>query len=480
MGAANLPDPQGLALRVGLALGALAGATALFHFVVPANPTTVALSYLLLVLLTATEWGLLEATLLAAAASLAYNLFFLPPVGRLTIADAENWASFFAFMLTAIVVSQLSGRARARHLEAVARQRDLERLYTLSRGLLLAEEGGAAPTGIARHIADAFELEGLALYDQHTGTIVRAGRTDLPEVDARLRDVARQATTWREPGGIVVTAVRLGQAPIGSLAIRGGTMSDTVLQSVVNLAAIGLERAREREAATATEAARRSGELRAALLDAVAHEFKTPLTSIRAAAGGLTGLVTTDDARELLAIVDEESARLQGLVSDAIRMFHVEAGDFEVRRERHDLRGLVDRVIRELGARVAGRPVTNRITPDLIVEADADLLGLALRQLVDNAAKYSSPGSAIDVDASMASSVDLVVRNLGPAIPEHERDRIFERFVRGAQASRLPGSGMGLAIVRRIAQAHGGDVTAASSDGVTEFRLSLPRAEVPR
>ncbi|HWJ57935.1 MAG TPA: ATP-binding protein [Vicinamibacterales bacterium] len=480
MGAANLPDPRGLALRVGLALGALAGATALFHFVVPANPTTVALSYLLLVLLTATEWGLLEATLLAAAASLAYNLFFLPPVGRLTIADAENWASFFAFMLTAIVVSQLSGRARARHLEAVARQRDLERLYTLSRGLLLAEEGGAAPAGIARHIADAFELEGLALYDQHTGTIVRAGRTDLPEVDARLRDVARQATTWREPGGIVVTAVRLGQAPIGSLALQGGTMSDTVLQSVVNLAAIGLERAREREAATATEAARRSGELRAALLDAVAHEFKTPLTSIRAAAGGLTGLVTTGDARELLAIVDEESARLQGLVSDAIRMFHVEVGDFEVRRERHDLRGLVDRVIRELGARLAGRPVTNRIMPDVIVEADADLLGLALRQLVDNAAKYSSPGSAIDVDASMGSGVDVVVRNLGPAIPEHERDRIFERFVRGAQASRLPGSGMGLAIVRRIAQAHGGDVTAASSGGVTEFRLSLPRVEVPR
>ena len=117
-----------------------------------------------------------------------------------------------------------------------------------------------------------------------------------------------------------------------------------MLQSVANLAAIGLERAREREAATATEAARRSGELRAALLDAVAHEFKTPLTSIRAAAGGLTGLVTTDDARELLAIVDEESARLQGLVSDAIQMFHVEAGDFEVRPERHDLRGLVDRV----------------------------------------------------------------------------------------------------------------------------------------
>jgi two-component system sensor histidine kinase KdpD len=478
MGAATPPSPLGLVLRVGMALGALAGATALFHYAIPANPTTVALSYLLLVLLAATEWGLLEATLLAAAASLAYNLFFLPPVGRLTIADPENWASFVAFMLTAVVVSQLSGRARARHIDAIARQRDLERLYTLSRGLLLAEEGGAAPTGIARHIADAFELEGLALYDQHTGTIVRAGRSDLADVDARLRDVARQATTWRDPGGLVVTAVRLGRAPIGSLALQGHTMSDTVLQSVVNLAAIGLERARERDAASATEAARRSGELRAALLDAVAHEFKTPLTSIRAAAGGLTGLVATDDARELLAIVDEESARLQALVSDAIRMFHVEAGDFEVRLERHDLRGLVDGVVRELGTRLSERTVTNRIAAGLTVDADADLLGLALRQLLDNALKYSSPGSAVELDAATGPGVHLVVRNLGPAIPEHERDRIFERFVRGAQASRLPGSGMGLAIVRRIAQAHGGDVTAASDGGATEFRLSLPRAEV--
>ena len=201
MGAAIPSRPLGLALRVGVALGALAGATALFHYVVPANPTTVALSYLLLVLLAATEWGLLEATLLAAAASLAYNLFFLPPVGRLTIADPENWASLVAFMLTAIVVSQLSGRVRARQLDAVARQRDLERLYTLSRGLLLAEEGGAAPTGIARHIADAFELDGLALYESpHGGD--RAGRPDRPA--GHRRPAARRGP----PGDHVARAGR--------------------------------------------------------------------------------------------------------------------------------------------------------------------------------------------------------------------------------------------------------------------------------
>ena len=196
MGTAIPPGPLGPALRVGVALGALAVATALFHYVVPANPTTVALSYLLLVLLAATEWGLLEASVLAAAASLAYNFFFLPPVGRLTIAEPENLASFVAFMSTAIVVSQLSGRARARHLDAVARQRDLERLYTLSRGLLLAEEGGAAPTGIARHIADAFELEGLALYDStRRRSFARAG----PTCPTSTPSCGRRAA-WRPPG----------------------------------------------------------------------------------------------------------------------------------------------------------------------------------------------------------------------------------------------------------------------------------------
>ena len=124
--------------------------------------------------------------------------------------------------------------------------------------------------------------------------------------------------------------------------------------------------------------------------------------------------------------------------------------------------------------------MTNRIPADVQIEADAELLGLALRQLVDNALKYSSPGTVIELDAAMGATADLVVRNSGPAIPEHERDRIFERFVRGSQSAPLSGSGMGLAIVRRIARAHGGDVTASSGGGVTEFRLSLPRAEVTR
>ena len=151
-----------LGRRLLLAAAVIAAVTGLFHTVVRANPTTVALSYLVLVLLAATEWGLVEATVVAVVASVCFNLFFLPPVGQLAIADPENWVSFIAFLLTAVVVSQLSGRARTRQIEALARQRDLERLYTVSRGLLLREEGAGAPAAHARPHADAVDQQAVA------------------------------------------------------------------------------------------------------------------------------------------------------------------------------------------------------------------------------------------------------------------------------------------------------------------------------
>jgi two-component system, OmpR family, sensor histidine kinase KdpD len=181
-------------------------------------------------------------------------------------------------MLTAVIVSQLSGRSRQRQIEALARQRDLERLYALSRALLRSAHPTSVPSAIADRVANAFELPSLALYDRHNDKIVFAGVTDLPGIEDKLRDVSRQAVSRREPSRITITAIRLGAAPIGSLALNGAALSGTVLQSIVNLAAIALERARGQEVAARAEAARQSADLRATVLDAVAHDFKTPLT----------------------------------------------------------------------------------------------------------------------------------------------------------------------------------------------------------
>lgn len=468
--------------RLILAVAAVAAVTAAYTRFVPANPTTVALTFLVCILLFATAWGIWEAMAASVAAVLCLNFFFLPPVGALTISDPQNWVALFVFLLTAVVTSQLSARARQRAVDALARQRDLERLYALSRALLLAERPAAIPGVIARHIADAFELRAVALFDLRTGLVSHGGPEDLPGVEDRLREVARQSVPIHDPSGLVITTIRLGGAPIGSLALDAGALTDTVLQSIANLAAIALERTRGQEATARAEAARESGELRAAVLDAVAHEFKTPLTTLKAAADGLRAPIAPEARdRELAEIVAEEVDRLDGVVTDAVQMLRVEAGGFAVERERHDVGRLVASVCDGLRSRLDGREVHTSIPDGLTVEADGELLRLALRQLVDNAAKYSPAGTPIDIAASGGGAgTQFSVRNAGSTIPDGEQPHVFDRFYRGLHARLVPGTGMGLAIVRQIADAHGGSVVVESSPSAgTTFILTLPAGEAP-
>ena len=462
--------------RIVVSLGVVAAVTALYAGAAPANPTTVALSYVVVILLIATAWGITEATVASLAATLCFNLFFLPPVGTLTIADPQNWVALGAFLATAIVASQLSGRARRRTLEAVGRQQDLERLYALSRALLLSADRPSIRTTIARHIAEAFELEAVAVYDHHTDSVSWAGPTELPAIDVALRDVARRAVPVRDEAGMRVIAIDLGGVPIGALAMPDSGLSDTVVQSIANLAAIGLERARGHEATARAEAARQSGELRATTLDALAHEFKTPLTSMKAAASDLRSSIIGGRSHELAVILDEELDRLQALVSDAIQMLRVDAGDFVLRRQRCNVAEIVSATRRGFEARLEGHVVRTHVPDSLSIDADRHLLALALRQLLDNAVKYSPATSTIEIAATgEGGSVRIAVRNSGPGIPQGECKRLFERFYRGSVAQRIPGTGLGLAIVRQIAEAHGGTagVTSAADRG-TEFTLSLP------
>ncbi len=463
--------------RAAASVGVIALITALYFRFLHVNPTTVALSYLVAILLVSTGWGITEAMIASVVAVLCFNFFFLPPYLEWTIADPQNWVAFVAFLLTAIVTSQLSGRARRRTVEAVGRQRDLERLYALSRALLLSDRHASTPGEIARHIGDAFELQAVGVYDQRTDTASWAGSREVPALDVKLREVARRAASIRDQSGMIVVAIQLGGAPIGSIAMPDVGLSDTVLHSIANLAAIGLEQARAEEATARAEAARESSELRATILDALAHEFKTPLTSMKAASSDLlaSGSVGARD-RELVAIIDEDLDRFQALVTDAVQMLRIDAGDFTVHLGRHSVNSIVAAAVEKFSRHLDGHELVERVPDDLTVDADRDLLGLALRQLLDNALKYSPPTSAIEVMANGNGAVEIAVCNSGSSIPEREQARIFERFYRSAQARHVPGTGMGLTIVQRIARAHGGGLKVTSSpDAGTTFTLTLPR-----
>jgi two-component system, OmpR family, sensor histidine kinase KdpD len=462
--------------RFAASIGVVVLITALYTAVLHVNPTTVALTYLIAILLLATTWGIVEATAASIVAVLCFNFFFLPPVGTFTIADPQNWVAFVAFLVTAIVASQLSGRARQREIDAATRQRDLERLYALSRALLLSDRGASTPGEIARHVADTFELRTVGVYDQRSDIAAWAGATEHPDLDAKLREVARRGASAKDASGIAVVAIQLGGAPIGSLAISGKSLSDTVLQSMANLVAIGLERARAVEATARAEAARESSELRATVLDALAHEFKTPLTAMKAASSDLLASESTGArSRELAAIIDEELDRLGSLVTDAVHMLRIDAGDFTVHPGQHRLAPLIAAALKRFEHHLDGHDVIQRVPDDLIVDADRDLIGLALRQILDNAIKYSPPTATLEVVARGNGAVDIAVRNSGATIPEREQARIFERFYRGVQARQVPGTGMGLAIVQEIVRAHGGTLRVVSSpDAGTTFTLSLP------
>jgi two-component system, OmpR family, sensor histidine kinase KdpD len=479
-----------LALRLLVSLAGVAIVTYAAFVLIPRNPTTVGFAYLLLVLLIASYWGLAESTVASVAATLAYNFFFLPPVGKFAIADPQNWVVFFGFLATALIASRLSARVKKQAIDAVERQRDIERLYTFSRAILLIDPVEPVAKQLTRKVAEVFGLTAAVLYDRRTGEMHRAGPSEFDGMEDQLRDSASQGTSFFDPAHKrLITAVRLGSEPIASFAIQGAIMQDSVLQGVSNLIAIGLERARAQDLAHQVEAARRSEQLRATLVDAMAHEFKTPLTSIRAAT---TSLLSSPDQplssrTELLEVADEEAQHLQALIDDAVEMARLESDHIRVRRELTDPKELLNEVVASLHTKIDNRPLDIRSEDSLPKLAiDRRLLKLALKQLLDNALKYSPPRAPIAVRVSNGSlvpgspTINFEITDQGPGIPEQEQRRVFDRFYRSPSIkSQVPGFGLGLAIANNIVQAHHGELTVTSHPGETTFRMSLPLDGLP-
>jgi two-component system sensor histidine kinase KdpD len=431
-------------------------------------------------LVVASTWGLLEAVISSIVATLTFNFFFFDPRLTFTIAEPQNWVALFSFLVTALVTSRLSTRARNRALDALERQQDLERLYTFGRSILLMDDTEPVGKQLSRRFADTFELEAAALFDPRMGEIYRAGPLDFEGMDSQLREAALQGTTFADTTGRrVITAVRFGSQPIASLAVQGTRLPDSVLQSVANLVAIGLERSRAQELAHEVEVVRRSERLRTTLIDAMAHEFKTPLTSIRAATSAL--LANPDQERasatRMLTIADEEAAHLEELIDNALDMAQLDSDHIDVDLEISGMIDIVRDVVESMKAKIADREL--RITADdhlPLISMDRRLTKVAIKQILDNALKYSPDSQPVTVRAFQTdSSVALEITDHGKGISEHEQARIFDRFYRSPSVrDQIPGSGLGLSIAYRILQAQGGDLKVKSRPGETTFRLTLP------
>jgi two-component system sensor histidine kinase KdpD len=457
----------------------VAGITLFYFFIFKgANSATIAMTFLLATLAVATAWGLPEAILASVAGVLCFNFFFLPPVGTLTIADPQNWVALFAFLVTAVVASQLSASAKQRALDATQQRVEMERLYELSRALMLVDERSDIGSQISQKITQVFDVAGVAVFDRTVDRIYRTGEIDSVIPDVKLKDSALQNTASHNPElNLSILPLSLGREPVGSLAIHGGSISDTALHAIGNLAAIVMERSLAEIAARRMETARENEAMKSMLLDALAHEFKTPLTSIKAAASSILDQ-TRATQEELVTVIEEETDRLDLLVSETIRMARIESGDFELKRQPRAAKDLIATALQKLRILVEDRQVQIEVDASLPkVLADAELIGLTIRQLLTNALKYASPESAIIIRAS-ARDGDVVfgVKDFGPGIAPKDQKRIFEKYYRVKDdTDRIPGTGMGLAIARNIVEAHGGKIWVQSVPGQgSEFSFTLP------
>ncbi len=450
-----------------------------YRVIATVNQTTVALTLLLAILGIAAGWGLAEAILASVLAVLCFNYFFLPPVGTFTIADPQNWMALLAFLLTAVTGSQLSVRAKRRAAEAVERRLEVERLYALGQAMLFLGDLRNVPREIVNLFIRTYGIPAAVFFSKVEDSFFRSGPQTLVLSDQQLREAAAlEEPVVDDNRRIALVPVRLGGQEIGSLGIAGTTLSKGALNAVAYLIAIGIERAHALEEASRIEAERQSEMLKSAVLDTLAHELKTPLTSIKGALTHLMGKDHNDEEKELLTLANEETDRLGSLITEIIEMARIEAGKFQIQRRRWPVGEIVSAALREFTAALRNRPVELKIDDTLPdVEVDFDLIQQAIKQILDNALKYSPPESPLEIRAAAGEGkVILSVTDHGKGIDDHEQRRVFDKFYRGSQWRQdVPGTGLGLAIARGMVEAHGGNIWVVSRPGAgSTFSISLP------
>ena len=445
--------------RVVLPLAGSAAAVAVSTLLVwalePIAPTlSLGVLYVFAVLPVAVFWGIRWSLPVAIASMLSFNFFFLPPTHTFTLRQSENWFALAAYSVTAVVVSELAGRARRRATDAEQREREATLLAEIAGHLLAGRDLEAELEWVGGQAAHVLGVERAEI--ELGGRHVRHGDAPTPlEVDGRVV-------------GTIYT-------PVDSQP--NGTVRRRFLPALAALLGVALDRTRLEREALEAETLRRSDLVKTALLRAVSHDLRSPLTSITTAVGALQNeelVFSEDDRRELLDTIAVDAQRLARLVNDLLDLSRLEAGGAEPEPEVWALDELVREVVAELGA--ADRVEVAGEQP--LVDVDPVQIRRVVANFLENALKFSPPAALVHVRIT-ATRREAILRvvDQGPGIEEAALERVFQPFYRGAARS---GAGLGLAIARGFAAANGGRVWAESRPGQgATFALALPVVEAP-
>jgi two-component system sensor histidine kinase KdpD len=459
------------------------------------NPTIAALSFLLIVFIMAAGSSLRVAVVASIASAACFNFFFLPPVGTWTIADPQNWFALLTLLVVSVLVSRLSSQVRVRETEAVARRNELARLFDLTRDILLTPDDADPIAAIARHVSRRFGFprvtifrpqpggwdrrsagEPLAIAEETLQLSIEQARSRL-HFDAVARAYAGAGRVRLGEDEVWLEPLRLGTQPVGLLALAGRDVDAGTRDAIAGVMAIAIERFQLLNERREAEIVRRGAELKSALLAALSHDLRTPLTALRVAVENLGAAGGTDaERREQVDLMRAELTRLTRLFDNIVEMARIDAQAVTPEWRWVHPGEIVEGAVQQMGSAIDRGRITVAIGDATPVRVDPRLTATALTHLVENAAQYSPPGTPIDITTSIAQGeLRLAVRDRGSGIAPEERERLFERFYRGAAAQQRFGTGMGLAIARGLLAVEHGRLWADNHpDGGAVFTIAVP------
>lgn len=435
--------------------------------------STMALVYLLPVGLSTALWGLAPGALTAVCAFLAFNYFFLPPFGTLSVRHSQDVIILGAFFIVAVVISQLVGRARAGMAAARAREREATQLYELSTAL-----AGARSEAAIAHIT-AEQLHTL-LPAEYVQVVLHAPGEAAPRTYAAPASGPPPAAAPR-----YTLALSAARGPLGAVRVwlAADTADERFLRTYVSQCALALERAALVQVENRTKVLEESDRLKSALLSSVSHELRTPLASIKTAVTSLRGdstLWTDPPVRDdLLELIEDDTDLLNRLVGNLLDMSRIEAGALKPRRQWSVLAELVAGVLTRMRRVTGTHQVEVEVPADLpLVPLDYVQMEQVFTNLISNSLKYAPAGTTIRLRAWVAepNTLRVQVSNQGPPVPAEYLDRIFDKFFRVTAADRVTGTGLGLSVCRGIIEAHAGRIWAENLTPPPgfAFQFSLP------
>lgn len=473
---------------------ATAVAWLMFPYFAPAN---LIMMYLMAVIVVAIRCGRGPSVLASVLSVAFFDFFFVPPYFTFAVSDAQYFLTFGVMLMVALVISNLAVRIRRQAEMARDRERRTGVLYAMSRDLATHRGTSVLAQFAAKHLREVFDAQvAIFLADADKRVQLQRGEGLYFEFDPKESGVAQWVFDHHEraglgtdtlPGASALYMPLVGSAgAIGVVAVRPTDASRLLdpdqlhlLESLVNQTALAIERTRLSEEAQKAHVRVETERMRNAILSSVSHDLRTPLATITGAASSLAeerGELDPTARRELSRSIYREADRLDRLLKNLLDMMRIEAGAVQLTKEWHPLDEVVGPALARLEGRLRDHTVNTAFPADLpLVLVDGVLLEQVVVNLVENAAKYAPPGSAIDLSASASDREVIVeVADRGPGIPSGEEARIFDKFYR-ARPAREGGVGLGLTICRGIIEAHGGRIWAENrSGGGALFRFSIP------